>query len=104
MDSDGTHLMIMGTSGMAILEAQTSTHSMLKSAFVQNPTNVAVGANGFWLTTSDAGLRGWTPATAFNEMETISVRYADPLNIGFDSQYMEITDMTHPVLHTDLVT
>ena len=104
MDSDGTHLMVMGASGMAILEAQTSTHSMLKSAIVQNPTNIAVGANGFWLTTSDDGLRGWTPATAFNEMETTSVRYANPLNIGFNSQYMEITNLTHPGLQINLVT
>ena len=104
MDSDGTHLMAMGASGMAIIEAQTSTHSMLKSATVQNPTNVAVGANGFWLSTYQDGLKGWTPATAFSEMETLSVRYADPLNIGFNSQYMEITDMTHPGLQIDLVT
>ena len=104
MDSDGTHLMVMGASGMAILEAQTSTHSMLKSAIVQGSTNVAIGANGFWLTTSNDGLRGWTPATAFTEMETTSVRYADPLNIGFNSQYMEITNMTHPGLQIDLVT
>ena len=70
MSSDGTHLMLMGLNAMAIVEAHTEAHSSVKSATVQNPTNVAVGANGFWLTTSNAGLRGWTPASAFDEMES----------------------------------
>ena len=54
MSSDGTHLMLMGLNAMAIVEAHTTSHASVKSATVQNPTNVAVGANGFWLTTSDA--------------------------------------------------
>ena len=103
MSSDGTHVMLMGLNAMTIVEAQTATHSSVKSATVQNPTNVAVGANGFWLTTSDAGLRGWTPATAFDEMERETVRYANPLNIGFNSQYMDISNMTHPGYAIDLV-
>ncbi len=104
MSSDGTHLMLMGLNAMAIVEAHTASHSSVKSAIVQNPTNVAVGANGFWLTTSDAGLRGWTPATAFDEMEGQTSRYANPLNIGFNSQYMDISNMTHPGYTIDLVT
>ena len=103
MSSDGTHLMLMGLNGMAIVEAHTTSHASVKSATVQNPTNVAVGANGFWLTTSDAGLRGWTPATAFDEMESQSSRYANPLNIGFNSQYMDISNKTHPGYSIDLV-
>ena len=104
MSSDGTHLMLMGLNAMAIVEAHTESHSSVKSATVQNPTSVAVGANGFWLTTSDAGLRGWTPATAFDEMESQTSRYANPLNIGFNSQYMDISNMTHPGYTIDLVT
>ena len=104
MSSDGMHLMVMGLNAMTIVEAHTASHSSVKSAIVQNPTNVAVGSNGFWLTTSDAGLRGWTPATAFDEMESQTSRYANPLNIGFNSEYMDITNMTHPGFSIDLVT
>ena len=104
MSSDGTHLMLMGLNSMAIVEAHTNSHASVKSASVQNPTNVFVGANGFWLTTSDAGLRGWTPATAFEEMESQTARYAYPLNIGFNAQYMDISNMTHPGYAIDLVT
>ena len=104
MSSDGTHLMLMGLNGMAIIEAHTNSRSVVKSATVQNPTNVAVGSSGFWLTTSDDGLRGWTPATAFDEMEGQTSRYANPLNIGFNSQYMDISNMTHPGYAIDLVT
>ncbi len=104
MSSDGTHLMLMGLNAMTIVEAHTTSHSSVKSATIRNPTNVAVGANGFWLTTSDAGLRGWTPATAFDEMESQTSRYANPLNIGFNSQYMDISNMTHPGYRIDLVT
>ena len=103
MSSDGTHLMLMGLNAMAIVEAHTEAHSSVKSATVQNPTNVAVGANGFWLTTSDAGLRGWTPASAFDEMESQTARYANPLNIGFNSQFMDISNMTHPGYAIELV-
>ena len=104
MSSDGTHLMLMGLNAMTIVEAHSTSHASVKSATIRNPTNVAVGANGFWLTTSDAGLRGWTPATAFNEMDGQSQRYANPLNIGFNSQYMDISNMTHPGYTIDLVT
>ena len=103
MSSDGTHLMLMGLNALAIVDAHTESRSVVKSATIQNPTNVAVGANGFWLTTSDAGLRGWTPATAFDEMESQTSRYASPLNIGFNSQYMDISNMTHPGFTIDLV-
>ena len=104
MNSDGTHLMLMGLNALAIVEAHTSSHSLVKSASIQNPTNVAAGASGFWLTTSDSGLRGWTPATAFNEMESQTSRYANPLNVGFNSQFMDISNMTHPGNTIDLVT
>ena len=104
MDSDGTHLMLMGLNALAIVEAHTTSHAIVKSTAVQSPTNVAVGTSGFWLTTSDDGLRGWTPATAFDEMESQTSRSANPLNIGFNSEFMEISNMTHPGYQIDLVT
>ena len=93
----------MGLNAMTIVEAHTSSHSLVKSANVQNPTNVAVGSSGFWLTTSDSGLRGWTPATAFNEMESQTSRYANPLNVGFNSIYGHFKHDS-PRKYIDLVT
>ncbi len=103
MSSDGTHLMLMGLNSLAIVEAHTATHSSVKSATVQNPSNVAVGANGFWFVSNAGGVRGWTPAPAFDEMESQSSRYANPLNVGFNSQYIDISNMTHPGYAIDLV-
>ena len=48
MSSDGTHLMLMGLNAMTIVEAHSTSHASVKSATIRNPTNVAVGANGFW--------------------------------------------------------
>ena len=96
MVSDGNHILIFGGNGVSIVEARTSSHQNLKMISMPMLTGGTISSDYIWLTTAWQGLFGYENNPQYTEIERQSVRYADPLNVGFNLVTQDITDMTHP--------
>ena len=96
MVSDGDDLLIFGGDGVSVVEARTSTHQNKKIIPMPGLTGGTISADYIWLTTDGEGLFGFENNAQYTEVERISVRYADPLNVGFNLVNQDISDMTHP--------
>jgi len=59
-------------------------------------TGGTISSDYIWLTTDGEGLYGFENNPQYTELERVSVRYADPLNVGFNLVTQDITDQTHP--------
>ena len=103
MISDGDNVLVFGGNGVSIVEARTSSHQNIKMISMPLLTGGTISSDYIWLTTDGEGLYGYENNPQFSELERVSVRYADPLNVGFNLVTQDITDMTHPGMSITLV-
>ena len=96
MVSDGDHLLVFGGNGVSIVEARTSSHQNIKMISMPSLTGGTLSSDYIWLTTDGEGLYGYENNPQYTEIDRVSIRYADPLNVGFNLASKDITDMTHP--------
>ena len=96
MISDGEHVLAIGQNGASILSARTPTHATLKVFQGTDLTGGTITADAVWLTTSEIGLFGFENNAQYTEMDRFTLRKANPLNVGFNLQSLDISDMTHP--------
>ena len=54
-------------------------------------TGGTLSANYIWLTTDGEGLFGFENNVQYTEVERVSVRYANPLNVGFNLAAQDIS-------------
>lgn len=102
MVSDGEHVMIFGGNGVSIIEARTPSHQNIKMISKPMLTGGTISPDYLWLTTDDDGLYGFENTPQYSEIERVSVRYANPLNIGFNLVTQDVTDMTRPGMNITL--
>jgi len=103
MISDGDHILVFGGNGVSIIEARTNSHQNLKMISMPLLTGGTISSDYIWLTTDGEGLFGYENNPQYTEIERVSIRYADPLNVGFNLATRDITDMTHPGMSITLV-
>tara|TARA_Y100000766_G_scaffold112496_1_gene96451 strand:- start:41069 stop:49372 length:8304 start_codon:yes stop_codon:yes gene_type:complete len=96
MVSDGDHILVFGGNGVSIVEARTNSHQNIKMISMPMLTGGTISPDHIWLTTDGDGLYGYENNPQYTEIERVSIRYADPLNVGFNLVTQDITDMTHP--------
>lgn len=96
MISDGDHVLAIGQNGASILSARTPTHATLKIFQGTDLTGGTITADAIWLTTGEIGLFGFENNAQYTEMDRFTLRKANPLNVGFNLQSLDISDMTHP--------
>ena len=96
MVSDGDDLLVFGNNGVSIVEARTNSHQNKKMIAMPELTGGTLSANYIWLTTDGEGLFGFENNVQYTEVERVSVRYANPLNVGFNLAAQDISEMTHP--------
>jgi hypothetical protein len=96
MVSDGDHVLTIGANGASILSARTPTHATLKMFQGNGMTGGTITSDAIWLTTEDIGLFGYENNAQYKEIERFSLRKANPLNVGFNLAFTDISDMTHP--------
>ena len=96
MVSDGDHVLTIGANGASILSARTPTHATLKMFQGSGMTGGTITSDAIWLTTEDIGLFGYENNAQYKEIERFSLRKANPLNVGFNLAFTDISDMTHP--------
>tara|TARA_B100001093_G_scaffold516803_1_gene596502 strand:+ start:46591 stop:54879 length:8289 start_codon:yes stop_codon:yes gene_type:complete len=102
MVSDGDHLVAFGNNGVSILEARSSSHQSVKMFAMESVTGGTISSDYIWLTTDGDGLFGFENNPQFTEIERESVRFADPLNVGFNLVTRDISEMTHPGMEISL--
>ena len=96
MVSDGDHVLAIGENGASILSARTPTHATLKIFQETDLTGGTITSDAVWLTTGEIGLFGFENNAQYTEMDRFTLRKANPLNVGFNLQSLDISDMTHP--------
>ena len=96
MISDGDHVLAIGENGASILSARTPTHATLKVFQETDLTGGTITSDAVWLTTGEIGLFGFENNAQYTEMDRFTLRKANPLNVGFNLQSLDISDMTHP--------
>ena len=101
MRSDGTHLIAIGENGATVVQATASTHNIVARFTALDATGGCVTTGSYvWISTSN-GLQGWH-LNSGNEV-TDSMRRANPLSVGLDLTFTDITNYTHPGMQFALV-
>ena len=96
MVSNGDHVLVIGQNGASILSARTPTHATIKIFQQTDLTGGTISADAIWLTTGDIGLFGFENNAQYADMDRFTLRKANPLNVGFNLESLDISEMTHP--------
>ncbi len=102
MRSDGTHLIAIGNDGATVVGATPNSNSIVARFSAQEATGGSVVTNSYvWISTSD-GLKGWD-INSGDEVPEGYLRRADPLSIGLELSFTDVTNYTHPGMSFALV-
>lgn len=102
--SDGTTAVLMIDNGVVLVEASSTTHSLLASETVIGVSDVALDASGaVWASTLDDGLAAWSPPPGYQPVPSATSLRATPLNLGIGTGFADVTDYLHPGTSIDLL-
>ena len=102
MRSDGSYLIAIGENGATVLQAGINGNSIVDRFYAEGSTGGSVVSNSYVAVTTDSGLKIWT-LNSGEELESTTLRRADPLSLGFELQFQDVTDYTHPGMQVVLV-
>ena len=102
MRSDGSYLIAVGENGATVIQAGPSGGSIVGRFAVSESSGGSVISNSLVAISSSDGLRVWD-LNSGTELDSISLRRADPLSVGFQLQFQDITNYTHPGMQVTLV-
>ena len=103
MRSDGNYLIAVGSDGATILTVGNGfSSSSIDSRYqVFDSTGGSVITNSLVVITTENGLRIWDFSSG-DEYETTNLRRADPMSLGFQMQFEDVTNYTHPGMQFSL--
>ena len=104
MRSDGNYLIAVGDDGATVMSVGNGfTQSSIDSKYREFDTNGgSVISNSLVVLTTSNGLRMWD-LNSGEEYETTTLRRADPVSLGFQMQFQDVTNYTHPGMQFSLV-
>ena len=102
MRSDGNYLIAVGENGATVIQAGTNGGQIIGRYSAIESTGGSVVSNSFVTVSTTDGLRMWNLNTG-DEVPPTSMRRADPLSIGFELQFQDITEYTHPGMQVSIV-
>ena len=102
MRSDGTHLIAIGENGATILQAGLNGNSVVDRFYASDATGGSVITNSYVVISTNNGLKVWT-LNSGEELSSTTLRRADPLSLGFELQFQDVTNYTHPGMQVVLV-
>ena len=102
MRSDGNYLIAVGENGATVIQAGTNGGQIIGRYSAIESTGGSVVSNSFVTLSTTDGLRMWNLNTG-NEVPPTSMRRANPLSIGFELQFQDITEYTHPGMQVSIV-
>ena len=101
MRSDGNLLIAIGDNGGTLIRAANANHSRVGIFAATGATGGCVTTGGYVWISTDSGLKGWH-TNGGQEVDSITMRRANPLSIGFNMQFTDVTNMTHPGMSIQL--
>jgi len=102
MRSDGNYLIAVGENGATVIQAGTNGGQIIGRYSAIESTGGSVVTNSFVTVSTTDGLRMWNLNTG-DEVPPTSMRRADPLSVGFELQFQDITEFTHPGMQVSIV-
>ena len=102
MRSDGNYLIAVGENGATVIQAGVNGGQIIGRYSAFESTGGSVISNSFITVSTTDGLRMWDLNTG-NEVPPTSMRRADPLSVGFELQFQDITEFTHPGMQVSIV-
>ena len=102
MRSDGSYLLAIGDNGGTVVQAGINGNPIIGRYSAQDATGGSVVSNSYVTISTSDGLKVWSLNTG-DEVESFDLRRADPLSLGFQLQFQDVTDYTHPGMQVVLV-
>lgn len=104
MRSDGNYLIAFGTDGATVLSVGNGFNpSSIYSTYTELDTNGgSVTSNSLVVIATSDGLKIYD-LNSGSEYETTTLRRADPLSLGFQMQFQDVSNYTHPGMQFNLV-
>ena len=104
MRSDGNYLIAFGTDGATVLSVGNGFNpSSIYSTYTELDTNGgSVTSNSLVVIATSDGLKIYD-LNSGSEYETTTLRRADPLSLGFQMQFQDVSKYTHPGMQFNLV-
>jgi len=102
MRSDGSYLIAVGENGATVIQAGLNGNQIVGRYTAADATGGSVISNSYVVISTENGLRIWTLNNG-DEVESTMLRRADPLSLGFQLQFQDVSNYTHPGMQVVLV-
>jgi len=102
MRSDGSYLIAVGENGATVIQAGLNGNSIVGRYTAADATGGSVISNSYVVVSTENGLKVWNLNNG-DEVESTMLRRADPLSLGFQLQFQDVTNYTHPGMQVVLV-
>ena len=102
MRSDGSYLIAIGENGATVIQAGLNSGSIIGRYSAAESSGGSVISNSFVTVSTSSGLRVWD-LNSGDEVSSVSMRKADPLSVGFQMQFQDVTNYTHPGMQVSII-
>ena len=102
MRSDGNYLIIVGENGATVIQSGSNPGQIIGRYAVSDSNGGSVISNSYVSIATADGLKMWE-LNSGQEVPPISMRRADPLSVGFELQFQDISNFTHPGMQVTVV-
>ena len=102
MRSDGSYLIAVGENGATVIQAGLNGGSIIGRYSASESSGGSVISNSYVTVSTSNGLRVWD-LNSGDESSSVTMRKADPLSVGFQMQFQDITNYTHPGMQVSVV-
>ena len=102
MRSDGSYLIAIGENGATVVQAGLNGNSVVGRYSATESSGGSVVTNSYVAVSTSNGLKAWDLNTG-DEVDSTTLRRADPLSLGFQLQFQDVTNYTHPGMQVSLV-
>ena len=101
MRSDGSHLIAIGENGATVIQIGNG-NPIIGRYTAADATGGSVVTNSYVAVSTANGLKAWM-LNSGDEVDATTLRRADPLSLGFQLQFQDVSNYTHPGMQVVLV-
>ena len=102
MRSDGSYLIAVGSDGATVMQSGLNGNQIVGRYSATDATGGSVISNSYVAVSTENGLKIWTLSNG-DELEGTTLRRADPLSVGFQLEFQDVTNYTHPGMSVVIV-
>ena len=102
MRSDGTYLIAIGENGATVIQNGVNGASIIGRYSASETSGGSVVTNSYVTVSTANGLRVWD-LNSGAEVSSMSMRKAVPLSVGFQLEFQDVTNYTHPGMQVSII-